>query len=787
MLNQVQNILVALVIGLLAATAIMLGQTETASAITRLATGPAQIAQGASPPADTQHAYGAQECATCHAAEVEAWRGSQHAMAMQHADARTVRGDFNDVEVEHLGSHARFFRKGDAFMVTTDGPDGAPHTYEVTYTFGVEPLQQYLVAFPDGRIQALPFAWDSRPKAEGGQRWFHLYPDQPVPAGNTLHWTGQDQNWNHMCAECHSTQVRKGYDAATDSFHTRFSRINVGCAACHGDTQRHLEWAARSHDDGASGDSLKGFATMAARRPTPDWTPDPDTGSPAHGVSRPAGDEVETCARCHSRRSPFSEDWQPGHPLMDTHLPVLLSQGLFEDDGQMLDEVFNDHAFKQSLMYAKGVVCSDCHDPHSQKLKADGAQVCGQCHLPERFEAQSHTGHPPGKNAPDCISCHMPARTYMVVDERHDHSFRIPRPDLSVKFGTPNACTDCHADKSASWAAEAVERWHGPDRKGFQSWTEAFHRARAGQPGARELLLKLAADPNAPGIARATALSEAQQFPSQATAGSTMQALSDKDPMVRLVAVRALDGAPLEDRWRLASPLLTDPVAAVRMEAGLLLADQPLDALSEADRKALVAAMAAYEKGQRLNADRPDARANLASLLLKQNDPAGAEAELRAGLRLMPGATTLAVNLADLYRAQGREAEAEQLLRETIRQAPDTGVAHHALGLSLIRQKRYAEALEALKDGARLSPDQPHYSYVYAVALNSAGDPEGARRVIEEALKRHPYDHGLLNLALEDAMRQGQLARAADLARRLSLMVPDNPNLSRLADQLTAR
>ncbi|MCG5238011.1 tetratricopeptide repeat protein [Xanthobacter oligotrophicus] len=736
----------------------------------------------------TDH-VGSAACASCHASEAKAWFASQHAQAMTIAGPETVRGDFADVKVEHQGSRARFFRDGPRYMVETEGRDGKTAAFEVTHTFGVAPLQQYLVTFPDGRLQALPFAFDTRPKGEGGQRWFHLYPDQPIPASDPLHWTRSQQNWNFMCAECHSTAVRKGYDAAQDTFHTTFSEISVGCESCHGAGAGHAAWAAKGADPKVAG---KGFAAVAAPRPMPDWTPDPATGSPAHGVARLPGDEVETCARCHARRGTFSEDWHPGRPLADTHMPALLSEGLFEDDGQMRDEVFNDHSFKQSLMYAKGVVCSDCHDPHSAKLKADGAQVCAQCHLPERFATPAHTGHPPGKSGekspgektPDCISCHMPARTYMVVDPRHDHSFRIPRPDLSVALGTPNACTDCHADKPASWAAEAVERWHGPNRKGHQTWAEAVHRARAGEPAARDMLLKLAAEPAMPGIAKATIITELQRFPSLATDAATTKALADPDPMVRVAALRSLAGTPLETRWRRASDLLADPVASVRMEAATLLADQPLTGLPEGEKVRLEGAFAAYEAAQRLNAERPEGRANLASFLLRRGQPAAAEAELRAGLAREPEATPLAVNLADLYRGQGREAEAEQVLRRAIALAPRAAAPRHALGLSLARQRRYAEAVEQLAAAAALAPEDAQYAYVHAVALQSTGQPAEARRVVAEALARHPYDPQLLSLALQDAMQARDAARAAPLAQKLSDMRPDDPEIARLAARL---
>ncbi len=200
---------------------------------------------------------GSAACISCHPKEAAAWAGSDHAHAMAAAVPGTVLGDFSGVRIEHLGATARFSREGDRFLVETEGRDGKVATFPVSHTFGWTPLQQYLVGFPDGRLQTLPWAWDSRPQAQGGQRWFHVYGEQPIPSGDPLHWTGRQQTWNFMCAECHSTAVSKGYDAASDTYRTTFSEISVGCESCHGAARGHVAWAEAPV---RSGDGLKGFA-----------------------------------------------------------------------------------------------------------------------------------------------------------------------------------------------------------------------------------------------------------------------------------------------------------------------------------------------------------------------------------------------------------------------------------------------------------------------------------------------------------------------------------------------
>ena len=493
---------------------------------------------------------------------------------------------------------------------------------------------------------------------------------------------------------------------------------------------------------------------------------------------------METCDRCHSRRGQFSDDWRSGQLLADSHLPVFLTPDLFEDDGQMKDEVFNTSSFQQSKMFAKGVVCTDCHDPHSGKLKAAKSEVCSQCHAPEKFAAAGHSGHAPGPSSPDCIACHMPVRTYMVADPRHDHSFRIPRPDLTVKTGAPNTCTSCHAGRDAAWAAAAVERWHGPVRKGFQNYAEAFHAARLDLPEARTLLLNVAKDPSAPAIARATALLQLRDRPSAAVDAEVERSLRDADPMVRIGALRALEALPPESRWERGKASLSDPVRAVRLEAAALLAGLPAESLDEAGRLALDNASQEYIAAKQFNSDRAEERTNLAGFYARQGKAGLAEQEYLAAIKLAPGLVPPRVDLADLYRATGREAEAETILRRAAAEFPAAARAHHALGLALIRQKRYGEAMESLKRAVELEPAQPRFAYVYAIALQSAGLVAEARDALANGLRANPSNADILAALLQDALKTGDLRKSLSYAEQLCNLRPDDSALTQFASQL---
>ncbi|MBV8269917.1 MAG: hypothetical protein JO252_26645, partial [Planctomycetaceae bacterium] len=523
---------------------------------------------------------GAQACANCHAAAFDAWKGSHHALAMQPATAANVLGDFTGARVEHFGITTTFFRDGEKFMVRTDGPDGALHDYPIAYSFGVYPLQQYLIAMPGGRLQALGIAWDSRPKDQHGQRWFHLYPDQNLKPGDPLHWTGRDQTWNYQCADCHSTNLQKNYDLASNTYATSWTDVDVSCEDCHGPGSRHVAWA-KSGDkaERTDGPGRMGLTNWLTPTDHGHWEMNPETGI-ARRTEKLASGEIETCAACHSRRKVIAKDPVPGEPYLDGYLPALLEPGLYHADGQIDGEVYEYGSFLQSRMYHAGVTCSDCHDPHSAKLRADGNALCGQCHLPAKFDVTEHHHHQPGSAGAQCVNCHMPTKTYMIVDARRDHSIRVPRPDLSAALGTPNACTQCHAGSSAEWAAQSVAGWYPRGRQTTPHYGTALHAGRIAAADAEQQLDRLILDHSQPAIARASALPLLAPYASSASEPAIKAAVADTEPLVRLAAPRALPASAPPAILQAIAPLLSDPVRTVRIEAARALAGTDLLALT---------------------------------------------------------------------------------------------------------------------------------------------------------------------------------------------------------------
>ena len=416
---------------------------------------------------------GDQNCIGCHEQAASDWEGSHHDKAMQLVNDETVLGDFQDVEVTIDGVTYLFFKKENDFYVKATELDGSQNDYKVAYVFGITPLQQYIVDFPDGKKQVLRVTWDSK-----DHKWFHQYAGDEIVITDWLHWTRGAQNWNTMCAECHSTNLKKNYFVEKDSFHTTYSSINVSCESCHGPGAKHVKWADTDQTDKNMHMVLGG-----------------DQRS-----------QLNMCAPCHARRVKLTKDLVPGANFEDQYLVQNISADFYHLDGQILEEDYVYGSFLQSKMHAQGIKCGDCHNVHSNELKMTGNKLCNQCHVAQTYDSPSHHFHKVDTEASQCINCHMTGRYYMGNDFRRDHSFRIPRPDQSVVHGTPNACSECHNDKSEEWSAEWVVKWYGKDRKSHFSDYLLLSNQSTISPEERKKLDVFINDLNYPAIARSTVI-----------------------------------------------------------------------------------------------------------------------------------------------------------------------------------------------------------------------------------------------------------------------------------------
>lgn len=734
---------------------------------------------------------GRDACIECHQDQANQFKDSHHDLAMARATSATVLGNFDNQSLEHHGIVSRMFRDGERFMVHTEGPDGKLADFEVQYVFGVDPLQQYMVeitppadnstqsAGPNpavGRLQVLRISWDTAKKS-----WFYLDPpdvkDKLAP-DDPLHWTGVAQRWNSMCADCHSTNLQKNFQVAENRYHTTFSEIDVSCESCHGPGSLHVQLAKRKS---FFWDSERGFA-LAKLKASPEK-------------------EIQACAPCHARREIVFPGFDPTKNYFDHYLDQSLFENVFYADGQQQDEDYIHASFLQSKMYHKGIKCTDCHDPHTSRLKHDGNQVCTSCHQHPggKYDTPAHHFHKPGTKGASCVDCHMLETTYMAIDPRRDHSFRIPRPDLSLKIDSPNSCASCHLDQGGlsaekmaklplyqdwmlaaeqgdeevkqallkvnQWCDAACEKWYGANRKKDRHFGEALYAVRKKAPDSVEQLKWLleGSGPQFPAIARATGLREAIRLGPETAAQLARNSLRDESPFVRAAAAAAHDGSGDPNLLtRRLVPLLRDPIRSVRVEAARVLVLNGITRLSGTDDAALANALEEYKIGLNNDGDRAGAHLTLGALAEQLGNAEAAEKEYRIAIALEPSSSGGRANLAALL---GRQME--QL-------AQDPAALSRLSALQQEVDSLRAEELKLLKRDADLLPGNGNLQYRVGLALYLAGEHSEAEKRLQRAVDSDPTDVNFLMALVLLQERLNKLAEAEANAKKLYRLAPNS-------------
>ncbi len=713
-----------------------------------------------------------QTCTQCHQKEHKQWLGSHHEQAMQQASDKTVLGDFNHSTFDYQGERTTFYKKNGRYFINTPSPDGKMHDYTVKYTFGVTPLQQYLIELPGGRLQAFTIAWDQQKK-----KWFHLHPHEKITANDPLHWSKLFYSWNSNCAECHSTNLQKNYNPKTKTYHTTWSEINVGCQACHGPGKQHLEWAKAKHAGKFTTIKNKGFINQTKK-------------------TKPHN-KLNMCASCHSRRHAVSANDIPGEPFFDHFMPALLRNDLYHPDGQIKDEVFVYGSFLQSKMYRAGVSCVDCHNPHSLKLKHTGNAICTQCHNKastkhfsdlnqKNYDSPTHSHHKAGSPGAQCVNCHMPEKAYMQIDFRRDHSFRIPRPDLTEKIGTPNACNQCHTDKSAAWASKAIQQWFG--KKNYpQHFAEVFVKARAGKQNVEAELIKLSQNKQQANIVRATAIELLTRYNRPNSLNARIAALRSDNVLMRETALRSLADLPLKERITKLAPLLNDPARAVRIESVNILSSVPKQRIPKRYQQAFKLALNEYESLQKSNLDTPTSYFNLGNLYQKQGHTKKAINAYQQSIDLDKTFYPAPQNLASVLNAIGQNDTATQVLSDAIKHNKEQGELYYSLGLLFAEKNDMKNAMPALAKAAALLPHHSRVQYNYALALQKHGNFEAAENILTQAYQLNPSDPDILYALAILHMQQKHWAKALAVAKSLQDLFPKSNRIKKMLNYIKSR
>lgn len=705
-----------------------------------------QVVSGVSESVVRAKFVGSESCISCHQNQYLSWKGSHHQQAMKIADSLSILGDFDDATFTNKNITSTFFKKNGKYYVNTEGTDGKYQDYKIIYTFGVIPLQQYIVEFPNGHYQCLLTAWDTKKK-----KWFHLQPDLEIKHDEWINWTGGGMRWNTMCADCHSTNVNKNFNSGTNSYSTTFSEISVGCESCHGAASLHVEFY---------------------------QNPKMSSGSPKMYMDTTLSSKelVDKCARCHSRRAQITKVFDYVGSYLDHYSPSLQVYPLYEQDGQILEEDYVYGSFIQSKMYHNGVSCQDCHDVHSLKLKEIGNALCLSCHDPGYNEV-SHHFHRINTQASECINCHMPGKIYMGNDFRRDHSFRVPRPDQTVEYGTPNACNGCHKDKTPEWASNFINSKYGPERNSHYS-----DYLLAGYNGDNGAFYHLMTDRRYPEIIRATALN---QYSNQLITPKELNAikafLKDSSALVRNEAVNAFDKSGNREISKYLEPLLMDSIRLVRISAARYFNTVNIVPENKIDYDR---AQKEYLEGLEMNADFASGQHQIALYHQAKGNLNSAIRAYQKAVAIDNYYNTSRMNLALLLYTHGAAEKAEKLYLKVIEQEPEFGYSYYMLGLLYNEAENTRKALIYLSKACDREPVNIRAYYNYALVLQKTGQNEKSIMIIDRALGLVPDNEEFLYVKLIGQLNSSQYDASYSTCLKLIEINPRNDNYQQILNRL---
>lgn len=678
-------------------------------------------------------------CVACHQSAVSAWQQSDHAKAMAIATDKTVLGNFNNSTTTHFSQSARFYKNNQQFFMELKLGEKST-SYQIQYTFGHYPLQQYLTKTSDGKFQVLPYSWDSRPEKSGGQRWFVINDNSEILQTDRLHWQQPLQNWNGMCADCHSDGLKRNYNAEKAVFDTKFDNINVGCQSCHADMTEHA--SKNKQTNGLVAKNSRNQPEIVNKwlrkvgEKTASW----------HGKKRD-NSFMDTCFACHSFRSPVTDGIDPSKAFLDQFSPSFITYPLYEVDGQIKEEVFVYGSFLQSKMYKAGVNCIDCHDPHTMQVKAQDNGLCLQCHSAEEFNQVSHFKHEVGSAGSMCVNCHMPTARYMGVDDRRDHSFKIPRPDLSIKHNTPNACTNCHEDKDNLWAANTLKAWHGKPKTLSITYAD-FLTLQKGLPLNMNQHLAIIEDESLNDIVRATAIAALPNTTTELPNHLIKPWVASNKPLIRLAIAKTGHLVPKNQRHLDFSRLLSDEYQSIRVAAANHLVGN-----LNVDVKLLKSAFNELMTANDINKWRGEGHLNDSLVQFTLGKPNKVIAALKNAIKVDPYFSSSYINLADIYKALGDTVNEAKVFQQVLNAAPNDGLVHYSYGLFLIRNKAKEDAVAAFKQAVALDPSNSQFIYLYALAQDSLGNTELALNELKNLIKEVNNPRQLAQLGMSFAQK----------------------------------
>lgn len=723
-----------------------------------------------------QGAYtGTQSCRECHEKFYKLWAPSRHGKAMQAYSDAFAAGSLTPQAKPIVIKGASYLAQtgpGQGWVLEKAG--GKKTRLPIKHALGGKTIFYFLNPMDRGRLQTLPVAYDIKKKA-----WFDTAKSGLRHVGSEpVDWRDASYTFNTSCHGCHVSQYSLNYDLKTDTYRTTWREPGINCETCHGPGEEHIKVC----KEAPKGTVPKDLKTMRGGR---DFSHDQNNA---------------TCSACHAKAIPLTQSFRPGDKFWDHFDLATLEHPDYYPDGRDLGENYTYTSWLMSPCVKAGDLdCLHCHTSSGRfRQKKNPSAACLPCHDARVKKIAAHSRHKTGPDAPTCVSCHMPMTSFARM-HRSDHSMLPPMPSASLKFGSPNACNNCHKDKDAAWADQQVRGWYQRDYQAKRLHRAGLIEAARKRDWSRlSEMLEYITSKDRDEVAATSLVRLLRSCPGERKEASILKAAKDDSPLVRAAALESLQDLPSAEAGRILLASLDDEYRLVRIRAAQSLAGFPRRHLSPEGRqkldkvtlemlRSLLArpdlwnahynvgnfyldqgmlkrALVAYKTATKLEPKAVIPLVNASMAYAKSGDQAKAEQMLAGALKLEPDNAAANFNLGLLKAEMGAKQEAVKHLRAALRADPKMAQAAYNLGL-LLPEGNPKEAVEQISKAYEISPN-PRYAFTLAYFLNQGGDQQGAEEVLALAVQKWPWHADSYLLWADVHLARKEKTKALDVLQK---------------------
>lgn len=649
------------------------------------------------PKVEVNEYAGSGSCIECHERFYELWSPSFHGKAMQPVDAAFVRENglpaSGPIAAEGL-YYEMVTRDSAMLMIEKDG-DKILNTFQIEWSLGGHNVFCFLTPLDKGKFQTIPLAYDMN-----RQTWFN-YPESAIRhfmdeemLDEALPWRDAMYTFNTGCYSCHVSQLSTNFNLESETYQTTWREAGINCETCHGPAGDHIE-IFRNLKEGEKPAEVGLIVTTTFTQEQ-------------HNAS---------CAPCHAKMNPITPSYMPGDKYFDNYNITTLEDPDFYADGRDLGENYTMTGWMMNPCLPKSEIhCVTCHTSSGRdRNKNNPNNSCLQCHAEIGTDIEAHTLHQT-KDGLTCLSCHVPKREFVGHFLRSDHSFRPPMPEATIRFGSPNACNQCHTDKSPEWANAIVKkRENGNYQETTLKWAQLIDEARKGEWKNIGMIYSYITEEKENEVVTTSFIRLLVNYNNESKVNILIKALNSNSELVRSAAAAGLSGYTSDEVRSALLKACVDEIRLVRINAVSSLLIFSPESFTNEEQTLIDKAENEYVTSMTARPDNWSNHYNLGIYHQNKGNVNDALYSYETAARLYPQSLMPLINSSVLYSYIGNPSKAEENLKLAVKHDPKNEAANLNLGLLLAEQGKMDEAERALKTVMEVNPGQAVAAYNLSV------------------------------------------------------------------------